>query len=91
MKSDLTDITLVVDRSGSMAHIKGDAEGGVNTFVTEQAKEPGGGLVTLLQFDTEYAFLHRGMPIQRVPKYEPVPRRMTALLYASQFKSALFR
>ena len=36
-----TDITLVVDRSGSMEAIRSDAEGGVNAFVAEQAKQPG--------------------------------------------------
>ncbi len=65
-----------------MAKIKDDADGGVNTFVSEQAKEPGEALVTLLQFDTEYEFLHKGMPIRQVPKYELVPRGMTALLDA---------
>ena len=82
MNTNRTDITLVVDRSGSMAKIKEDAEGGVNTFITEQAKESGEALVTLLQFDTEYEFLHKGMPIRQVPKYELVPRGMTALLDA---------
>ena len=82
MKADLTDITLVVDRSGSMLQVKEDAEGGVNTFIVEQGKEPGEALLTLVQFDTEYEFLHKGVPIQQVPKYELVPRGMTALLDA---------
>jgi uncharacterized protein YegL len=82
MKANLTDITLVVDRSGSMAHVKEDAEGGVNTFISEQGKEPGEALLTLVQFDTEYEFLHKGMPIQQVPQYELIPRGMTALLDA---------
>ena len=82
MNANLTDITLVVDRSGSMARVKEDAEGGVNTFISEQGKEPGEALLTLVQFDTEYEFLHKGMPIQQVPKYELIPRGMTALLDA---------
>ena len=41
MRSDLTDITLVVDRSGSMQVIQADAEGGVNAFIEKQAAEPG--------------------------------------------------
>ena len=82
MRSDLTDITLVIDRSGSMQSIKKDAEGGVNAFVEQQAKEPGEASLTLVQFDTEYEFLHRGVPIGKVPKYELVPRGMTALLDA---------
>ena len=82
MRTDLTDITLVVDRSGSMDAIQGDAEGGVNTFITEQAKEPGEALLTLVQFDTEYEFLHKGVPIGEVPRYELHPRGATALLDA---------
>ena len=82
MKSDLTDITLVVDRSGSMEQVREDAEGGVNSFIAQQAKEPGEALLTLVQFDTEYEFLHQGVPITEVPRYELVPRGMTALLDA---------
>ena len=82
MKHDLTDITLVVDRSGSMQDIRSDAEGGVNAFIETQAKEPGDALLTLVQFDTEYEFLHTGVPINKVPKYSLVPRGATALLDA---------
>ena len=82
MKSDLTDITLVVDRSGSMEQIRQDAEGGVNSFIAQQAKEPGEALLTLVQFDTEYDFIRKGVPISQVPKYELIPRGRTALLDA---------
>jgi hypothetical protein len=82
MNSHLTDITLVVDRSGSMASVREDAEGGVNTFIAQQAKEPGEALLTLVQSDTEYDFLHKGIPVSQVPKYKLVPRGMTALLDA---------
>ncbi len=82
MRNDLTDITLVVDRSGSMSHIKNDAEGGVNAFVRQQAMEQGNALLTLVQFDTEYEFVHRGVDIRQVPRYNLHPRGMTALLDA---------
>jgi hypothetical protein len=82
MRDDLTDITLVVDRSGSMETIRADAEGGVNTLITDQAREPGEALLTLVQFDTEYEFVHRGVPLDRVPRYRLVPRGGTALLDA---------
>jgi hypothetical protein len=82
MKTDLTDITLVVDRSGSMQQIRSDAEGGVNAFIESQAREPGEALLTLVQFDTEYEFVHQGAPIGDVPKYQLVPRGSTALLDA---------
>ena len=82
MRPDLTDITLIVDRSGSMQEVREDAEGGVNAFIAQQAKEPGEALLTLVQFDTEYEFLHKGAPIEDVPKFNLVPRGMTALLDA---------
>ncbi len=61
---------------------RSDAEGGVNAFIENQAKEPGEALLTLVQFDTEYEFLHKGVPIGEAPKYELVPRGATALLDA---------
>jgi len=82
MRNDLTDITLVVDRSGSMAGIQKDAEGGVNEFIRKQAAEPGDALLTLLQFDTSYDLVHSGVPVADVPPYELEPRGMTALLDA---------
>jgi hypothetical protein len=82
MKSDLTDITLVMDRSGSMVAIREDAEGGVNSFIKEQARTPGEAVLTLVQFDTEYEFVHKGIPIQQASEYKLVPRGMTALLDA---------
>ena len=82
MKNELTDITLVVDRSGSMDSIQSDAEGGINSFIKEQASLEGDALLTLIQFDTEYEFIHRGEPINSIPQYSLVPRGMTALLDA---------
>jgi hypothetical protein len=82
MKPDITDINLVVDRSGSMQKRREDAEGGVNAFIQEQAGEPGEAYLTLAQFDTEYEIVHRGVPIQDVPEYKLEPRGMTSLLDA---------
>lgn len=82
MRNDLTDITLIVDRSGSMRAVREEAEGGVNAFIRQQQQEPGEALLTLVQFDTEYEFLHQGAPIQEVAPYELMPRGMTALLDA---------
>ena len=82
MKADYTDITLVVDRSGSMETMKADAEGGINTFISEQAQKPGECLVTLAQFDNQYELLWRGVKVGNCPRYELVPRGSTALLDA---------
>lgn len=82
MNTNLTDITLVVDRSGSMDSMKGDAEGGINAFIKEQKEAAGDALFTLVQFDTEYEFLYSGTPIKDVRAYVLVPRGRTALLDA---------
>ena len=82
MKTDLTDITILIDRSGSMASIRADAEGGINTFVSLQKQEPGEALLTLVQFDTNYEFVHTGLPIGMVPAFTMIPRGSTALLDA---------
>ncbi len=82
MRKDLTDITLVVDRSGSMSKIRDDAEGGINTFIDDQKGADGDATLTIVQFDTEYEFVHTGKPIQDVPKYTLTPRGGTALLDA---------
>jgi len=82
MRNDLTDVVLVVDRSGSMSICREEAENGINHFIEEQKKAPGECLFSLVQFDTEYEFVHRGIPIKDVPKYTLSPRGMTALLDA---------
>lgn len=82
MRQDLTDITVVMDRSGSMQSCQADAEGGLNRFIEDQKKLPGEALFTLVQFDHEYEFVHRGVPIKDVPYCKLVPRGNTALLDA---------
>jgi uncharacterized protein YegL len=52
MKKNYTDITLLLDRSGSMAGTKADTIGGVNTFIEDQKKEEGEAKFTLVQFAT---------------------------------------
>lgn len=82
MRSDLSDVTVVLDRSGSMMTCKEDAEGGVNAFIEEQKKAEGECLFTLVQFDDRYEFVHKGVPIGDIQKYELHPRGSTALLDA---------
>lgn len=82
MRKDLTDITVILDRSGSMSAYKAEAEGGLNHFIEEQKKLSGECLFTLCQFDTEYEFVHRGVPIKDVLPFTLVPRGWTALLDA---------
>lgn len=72
-------LAVLLDRSGSMASIKDDTEGGFNTFVDKQ-RLPGKSVgVTLAQFDTEYDVVYANRPIAEVPPLDLQPRGMTAL------------
>jgi len=83
-QKDLTEIVCVVDRSGSMASIREDAQGGFDTFIEDQQKVPGKATVTLAQFDDHYEMVWENRPLEEIKKGEYVlmPRGMTALLDA---------
>jgi len=82
MKNDLTDITVVLDRSGSMAMVEKDTKGGFDRFVRDQADAQGSAVLTLVQFDTDYEFVHKAKPIKEIPPLQFQPRGATALLDA---------
>jgi len=82
MDKNLTHITVVLDRSGSMQSCKDDAEGGLNSFVEQQKQESGRCTFTMVEFDDQYDVLHNHVDIQTVGRYTLVPRGMTALLDA---------
>ncbi len=79
MRNDLTELVLIIDRSGSMQSCQAEAQAGINTFIDEQKKQPGEARLTLVQFDDRYEFVHKGVNIKDVPAYELSPRGMTAL------------
>lgn len=85
MKQNLTDISVVLDRSGSMESVRTDTIGGFNAFLKTQKEAPGEATLTLAQFDDQYEIVHNGKNIQDVPNLTAetfVPRGMTALLDA---------
>lgn len=84
------DITILLDRSGSMQAIKSAMEEGFNAFLLEHKKTPST-RVTLVEFDTPTgAYMeapavetrYTALPINSVPKLELVPRGGTPLLDA---------
>lgn len=82
MNNNLTELVLIVDRSGSMGVCRDDAQGGINSFIRDQRGQPGETNLTLVQFDDKYEFVHNGVPIMEVPEYKLIPRGWTALLDA---------
>lgn len=80
MRQDYTDITVILDRTGSMAGIAPDMIGGFNSFITEQKKLPGICRVSLLQFDTEaIEWVYQAKDLKDVPDLVLVPRGGTPL------------
>ena len=85
MNTNLTEIAIVLDRSGSMASMSNEAVGGFNSFLESQQKLPGEAKLTLVLFDNEYIVAHDGRPIKDVSPLDEhtyVPRGTTALLDA---------
>ncbi|MGF1604149.1 MAG: VWA domain-containing protein [Thermosynechococcaceae cyanobacterium] len=82
MRQDYTHIALIADRSGSMSASQGEAQAAINTFIKDQANQPGFCTLSLAQFDNEYELVHDFAVIQDVSEYHLEPRGMTALFDA---------
>jgi len=77
-----TNITILLDRSGSMEPMKSDVEGGFKNFIEEQKKVKGTASITLHQFYTTYETVYQNRDINEVEDLKLVPRGATALLDA---------
>lgn len=73
-----THITLLCDRSGSMASIRDDAQGAVNAFLDEQRQGPDACTISIIDFNTRDTVVYQG-PIDDAPPYTLHPEGMTAL------------
>ena len=82
MRNGYTHIIAIIDRSGSMGHLRNDVISGFNTFVDEQKMVEGSATLTLIQFDDEYEVNYEFKDIQDVPKIKYSPRGYTAMLDA---------
>ena len=78
-----TDITVLLDRSGSMASVQSDVEGGFARFLEDQRKLPGDCGLSLTQFDSEgIDEVYVARPVAEAPPLRLKPRGMTPLLDA---------
>lgn len=68
MKEEYTDITFILDKSSSMAHVTGDTIGGFNAFLESQQKEEGKATFTLYQFANTIQKITEGVDINDVKK-----------------------
>ena len=66
MKKNLTELVLILDRSGSMAGLESDTIGGFNAMIRKQRQVDGEALVSTVLFDHESLVLHDRVPLARV-------------------------
>jgi len=82
MREDLTEVAVVIDRSGSMEAIRTDAIGGFNAFLAQQQTEPGELRMTIVLFNHEIETIHARVPVAEVKPLDErsyVPSGTTAL------------
>lgn len=79
--NDLTEVAIILDRSGSMQSIRDDMEGGLWATITEQNGLPGRCRVSLYQFDDEWEAVYEAKPSGEITQDDCrlVPRGQTAL------------
>lgn len=85
MKTNLTELVFVLDRSGSMAGLEDDTIGGFNAMLEKQQALTDPCLVTTILFDHEYIRLHNRVDIRKIApltRKDYEPRGTTALLDA---------
>lgn len=82
MKDNLTELVVVVDKSGSMGSVRNDAIGGFNVFLDAQKKAEGEAKMTAVLFDTTFSFYAANVDVQSVKNLDTesyVPNGGTAL------------
>ena len=85
MKKGLTELVMIIDRSGSMSGLEADTIGGFNSMIEKQKREEGEAYVSVVLFDDRNEVLYDRVDIQKV---EPMSdkqyyvRGCTALLDA---------
>ena len=85
MKTKLTELVFILDRSGSMSGLESDTIGGFNSMLKKQQAEPGECNITTVLFDDTYDVLHDRLKIKAVSEItsrEYFVRGCTALLDA---------
>lgn len=63
-----TQITFVLDSSGSMSSIEDDTKGGFNSFLKDHREREGRVTVTLYEFNTDVELVYQSYPIVEAPE-----------------------
>ncbi|MBQ8076271.1 MAG: hypothetical protein IJ237_09860 [Oscillospiraceae bacterium] len=85
MKKNLTELVMILDRSGSMSGLESDTIGGYNSMLKKQMETDGEVLVSTVLFDDCSEVLYDRVPLRQMPQMtekEYYVRSCTALLDA---------
>ncbi len=85
MKNNVTELVLILDRSGSMSGLEGDTIGGFNSMIGKQREQDGKCYVSTVLFDNESEVIHDRVlldKIQPMTDKEYYVRGCTALMDA---------
>lgn len=85
MKKSLTELVMILDRSGSMCGLESDTIGGYNSMLRKQREADGEVLVSTVLFDDRSEVLYDRVPLEKMPQMtrkEYYVRGCTALLDA---------
>ena len=85
MKKNLTELVMILDRSGSMSGLESDTIGGYNSMLRKQRETEGEVLVSTVLFDDRIEVLYDRVPLSEMPQItdkEYYVRGCTALLDA---------
>ena len=86
MNNNLTELVVIMDRSGSMWPLAGDTINGFNSLIEKQKADTNGDVhVTVVLFDTRFNVLYDCVDIKEIPKMtskDYFPSGGTALLDA---------
>ena len=85
MKKNLTELVMILDRSGSMGGLESDTIGGYNSMLRKQRETEGEVLVSTVLFDDRSEVLYDRVPLEKLPQMtekEYYVRGCTALLDA---------
>jgi len=66
MKDNYTHISLLIDRSGSMAKLSAETIAGVNSFIKGQQELEGEATLSLATFASDYTLVHDFLPLKTV-------------------------
>ena len=72
MNEKLTELVLILDRSGSMSGLESDTIGGFNSMIEKQKKEEGEALVSTVLFNGESEVIYDRVPLSKI---EPMTDR----------------